>query len=37
MMFVLPALVSIGAMLLTDRRQGLTDLILGSAAINRPS
>ena len=37
MIFVLPALVSIGAMLLTDRRQGLTDLILGSAAINRPS
>lgn len=35
--FVLPALTSLGAMLLTDRRQGLTDMILGTAAINRPS
>lgn len=37
MTFVLPALASIGAMMVTDRRQGLTDLLLGSAAINRPS
>jgi uncharacterized RDD family membrane protein YckC len=36
MSFVLPALASIGAMLVTERRQGLTDLVLGSAAINRP-
>jgi uncharacterized RDD family membrane protein YckC len=37
MSFVLPALGSVAAMLVTDRRQGLTDLLLGSAAINRPS
>ncbi|MCK0166465.1 RDD family protein [Jannaschia sp. S6380] len=36
MTFVLPVLVSIGAMLTTRRRQGLTDLVMGSAAINRP-
>ena len=36
MAFVLPTLASIAAMLMTDRRQGLTDLVLGSAAINRP-
>lgn len=36
MSFVVPQLVSIGAMLVTPRRQGLTDLVLGSAAINRP-
>ncbi|PWJ20406.1 RDD family protein [Jannaschia seohaensis] len=35
--FVLPALASVVAMLVTDRRQGLTDLLLGSAAINRPA
>ncbi|WGH78518.1 RDD family protein [Jannaschia ovalis] len=34
--FLLPALASIGAMLATERRQGLTDLVLGTAAINRP-
>lgn len=37
MMFVLPMLASIAAMFVTDRRQSLTDLVLGSAAINRPS
>ncbi|SDY95026.1 RDD family protein [Jannaschia faecimaris] len=37
MMFVLPMLASIAAMLITDRRQSLTDLVLGSAAINRPA
>ncbi|MDB2407030.1 RDD family protein [Jannaschia sp.] len=37
MSFVLPALGSIVTMLVTDRRQGLTDLVMGSAAINRPS
>lgn len=37
MMFVLPMLASIVAMVVTDRRQSLTDLVLGSAAINRPS
>ncbi|WP_281826706.1 RDD family protein [Jannaschia rubra] len=37
MMFVLPILASVVAMLMTPRRQGLTDLLLGSAAINRPS
>ncbi|WP_179379655.1 RDD family protein [Jannaschia marina] len=36
MMFVLPMLASIAAMLVTDRRQSLTDLVLGTAAINRP-
>ena len=35
--FVLPALGSIVAMLVTDRRQTLTDLVMGTAAINRPS
>ncbi len=35
--FFVPILVSIGAMFLTDRRQGLTDMLLGTAAINRPS
>lgn len=32
----LPQLASIGAMIVTDRRQGLPDLVLGTAAINRP-
>ncbi|MGR3757507.1 MAG: RDD family protein [Tranquillimonas sp.] len=36
MMFPLQ-LVSIALMLLTPRRQGLTDLVLGTAAINRPT
>ncbi|MEM9798258.1 MAG: RDD family protein [Pseudomonadota bacterium] len=36
MSFLLPALASVVAMIATDRRQGLTDLVLGSAAINRP-
>ena len=35
--FALPALASGGAMAVTDRRQGLTDLVMGSAAINSPS
>ena len=35
--FFLPILASIGAMFVTGRRQGLTDLVLGTAAINRPS
>jgi uncharacterized RDD family membrane protein YckC len=35
--FALPALASAAAMAITDRRQGLTDLVMGSAAINRPS
>lgn len=35
--FFLPQLISIGAMMVTDRRQGLTDMLLGTAAINRPS
>ena len=34
---VVPALASVAAMLVTGRRQGLTDLILGSTALNRPS
>ncbi|CTQ50589.1 RDD family protein [Jannaschia donghaensis] len=37
MMFILPILASIAAMLVTDRRQTLTDMVLGSAAINRPA
>jgi uncharacterized RDD family membrane protein YckC len=36
MAFVLPALASAAAILGTPRRQGLTDLVLGTAAINRP-
>lgn len=35
--FLLPMLISVGAMMVTDRRQGLTDMLLGTAAINRPS
>ena len=35
--FVLPAVASVVAMAVTGRRQGLTDLVLGTAAINRPS
>ena len=30
-------LISVGLMILTDRNQGLTDLVLGTAAINRPA
>ena len=33
---VLPQLVSIGFMLMTPRGQGLSDMILGTVAINRP-
>ena len=29
-------LLSVGLMCITDRRQGLTDLVLGTTAINRP-
>lgn len=36
-MFGLPQLVSIVLMLTTERRQGLTDLVLGSIALNRPA
>ena len=36
MFMVLPGLASIGAMIATPRRQGLSDLALGTAAINRP-
>ena len=35
--FVVPAFASMVAMAVTARRQGLTDLLLGSAAINRPA
>lgn len=35
--FVLPQVISIILMLTGWRRQGLTDVILGTAAINRPS
>ena len=37
MTLFLPILASLAAMFVTDRRQGLTDLVLGTAAINRPS
>ena len=37
MAFFLPALASVAAMAVTDRRQGLTDMLLGSTAINRPA
>ena len=36
MAFVLPWLASLGAMIVTPRRQGLHDLLLGTAAINSP-
>ena len=36
MFMILPALASVVAMFVTDRRQGLTDLVLGTAAINSP-
>lgn len=35
MSFVLPQVISIGSMLLSPRGQGLTDHILGTAALNR--
>ncbi len=34
--FVVPQLVSLGLMMAGDRNQGLPDLLLGSAMINRP-
>lgn len=37
MAFVLPQVISVVLMLTSGRAQGLTDMILGSAAINRPS
>lgn len=37
MAFVVPQLLSVALMILGARGQGLTDLVLGSAAINRPS
>lgn len=37
MTFFLPQVISVILMLTSERAQGLTDLILGSAAINRPS
>lgn len=35
--FVLPQVISVGLMLISPRGQGLTDHILGTVAINRPS
>ena len=35
--FVLPQIISVGLMLVSPRGQGLTDHLLGSVAINRPS
>ncbi len=37
MIFVFPILASAASMVLTGRRQTLTDMVLGSAAINRPA
>ncbi|SFI24430.1 RDD family protein [Jannaschia pohangensis] len=37
MVFILPMLASVVAMFATGRRQSLTDLVLGTAAINRPA
>jgi len=37
MVFFLPMVASVVAMFVTDRRQSLTDLVLGTAAINRPA
>ncbi len=34
---VVPGFASLAAMVVTGRRQGLTDLLLGSTAINRPA
>ncbi len=35
MAFVLPQVISVALMAMSPRGQGLTDLVLGSAAINR--
>jgi len=35
MAFVFPQLISVALMLLSNRKQGLTDLVLGTVAINR--
>jgi uncharacterized RDD family membrane protein YckC len=35
-MMLLPQILSMGAMLATDRKQGLTDLLIGTTAVNRP-
>ena len=35
MAFVLPQILSVGLMMVTRRGQGLTDMVLGSVAINR--
>lgn len=35
--FVLPQVISVGLMLISPRGQGLTDHLLGTVAINRPS
>jgi uncharacterized RDD family membrane protein YckC len=35
--FVLPQIISVGLMLISPRAQGLTDHLLGTVAINRPS
>ncbi len=36
MSLVVPQVISVALMLLTPRRQGLPDLLLGTAALNRP-
>jgi hypothetical protein len=35
MAFVIPQLLSVALMMLSRRGQGLTDMVLGSVAINR--
>ena len=37
MAFVLPQVISVALMLVTPRGQGLSDLVLGTVVINRPS
>ncbi|WP_298499406.1 RDD family protein [uncultured Maritimibacter sp.] len=37
MAFVLPQIASVVLMLTSERKQGLTDMVLGTAAINKPS
>ncbi len=37
MAFVLPQVLSVGLMLMSSRGQGLSDLVLGSVAINSPA
>ena len=37
MAFVIPQLISVALMMISRRGQGLTDMVLGSVAINSPA